>query len=335
MGGSVVPGELFHKGILYQQGEVYVLRNTMPFPLRENNAFIAESDKGWAVIDTGVNTRENQQRWTAALKEIGISFHHIQKIYVTHYHHDHLGLAGWLQEKSQAQVLLPPPDLHTFQTFINGDQYGSAIRNQCFQAGWNQVLTETLAEDVNSIDILIQPYPFLTALSPDTSFNLGGDLYTTYPVPGHSDGHYVFVGVDNGWLFGGDNLIKHTILHLTDWPHTRLVNPLADHLAALDDLRKLDISLVLPGHGMCFSNILDRIDVIQQHHEKRKNQVLQGLIDSSSAWDLAVQLFRDNPYIHIKRLILAETLAYLNALVGQQQIAVEERAGVNYYRRVL
>ena len=24
MGGSVVPGELFHKGILYQQGEVYV-----------------------------------------------------------------------------------------------------------------------------------------------------------------------------------------------------------------------------------------------------------------------------------------------------------------------
>ena len=314
---------------------MYVLRNTMPFPLRENNAFIAESDKGWTVIDTGVNTQENQQRWTAALKEIGISFRNIQKIYVTHYHHDHFGLAGWLQEKSQAQVFLPQPDLDIFHTFISGDQYRMAIKNQCWQAGWDQPLTKALADDVKSIDILMQPYPFLTPLLPDTSFNLGGDHYTTYPVPGHSDGHYVFAGTDNGWLLGGDNLIKHTILHLTDWPHTRLVNPLADHLAALANLRSLDISLVLPGHGMCFSNMLERIDVIEQHHEKRKNQVLHGLNDSSSAWDLAVQLFRDNPYIHIKRLILAETLAYLNALVGQQQIMVEERDGVNYYQRVL
>ena len=134
MGGSVVPGELFHKGILYQQGEVYVLRNTMPFPLRENNAFIAESDKGWAVIDTGVNTRENQQRWTAALKEIGISYRHIQKIYVTHYHHDHLGLAGWLQERVKPRFSCPSPTYILFRPSLTATS-GSAIRNQCFQAG--------------------------------------------------------------------------------------------------------------------------------------------------------------------------------------------------------
>lgn len=328
-------GELFRKQILCQQGEIYILRNSMPFPLRESNAFIAESDQGWIVIDTGVNTLENQHRWTLALREIGISFRHIKRIYVTHYHHDHLGLAGWLQEKSQAQVFLPQPDLHTFNAFISSNQYYPAVKDLCIQAGWNHHLIEALAEDVKSIDILIQPYPHLTPLSDETQVVLGGYRYTTYSVPGHSDGHMVFVDADSGWLLSGDNLIKHTILHLTDWPHTRLVNPLEDHLQALQKLSRLDIKMVLPGHGMSFSNIAERIDAIEKHHEKRKNQVFQGLTDLSSAWDLAVKLFRDNPYIHIKRLILAETLAYLNALASEQKITVEQHAGINYYKRLL
>lgn len=56
--------------------------------------------------------------------------------------------------------------------------------------------------------------------------------------------------------------------------------------------------------------------------------------EPTPAWNLAVQLFRDNPYIHIKRLILAETLAYLNALASQQQVEIEKRKGVNYYKRI-
>lgn len=326
-------GELFRKQILYRQGDIYVLRNTMPFPLRESNAFMAESEQGWTVIDTGVNTPENQQRWTLALKEIGISFRHIQRIYITHYHHDHLGLAGWLQEKSEAQVFLPQPDLLTFNTYISSDQYYPAVKDLCLQAGWNHQLIGSLADDVKSIDVLMQPYPYLSSLPEDSQLEFGGCRYRTYPVPGHSDGHIVFIG-DNGWLLGGDNLIKHTILHLTDWPHTRLVNPLEDHLQALQKIGSLDIKLVLPGHGMCFSHLTEKIEAVIEHHEKRKSQVLQGLKGISSAWDLAVKLFGDNPYIHIKRLVLAETLAYLNALASQQQIAVEQQAGINYYKRL-
>jgi hypothetical protein len=85
---------------------------------------------------------------------------------------------------------------------------------------------------------------------------------------------------------------------------------------------------------MCFSHLTEKIEAVIEHHEKRKNQVLQGLKGISSAWDLAVKLFGDNPYIHIKRLVLAETLAYLNALASQQQIAVEQQAGINYYKRL-
>ncbi|HQA06503.1 MAG TPA: MBL fold metallo-hydrolase [Syntrophomonadaceae bacterium] len=327
-------GKLYRQQILLKQGDIFVLRTTMPFPLRESNVYIAESDAGWVVIDTGVNVQENQQRWTQALKEIGISFRHISKIYITHYHHDHMGLAGWLQQQSQAPVYISEWDLETFHTYIFGNNYYEAVKELCLQAGWTHELIKALAEDILSIDILMQPYPQLTPLAEGTELNLAGDRYRTYLIPGHSDGHVVFVSADHGWLLGGDNLIKHTILHLTDWPHTRLINPLIEHMQALQKLT-MKISLVLPGHGMSFSDATEKIRLIEQHHEKRKSQVLLGLKEPTPAWDLAVQLFRDNPYIHIKRLILAETLAYLNALASQQQVEIDKRNGVNYYKRVL
>lgn len=328
-------GLLASKHILIRQGDIFVLRTTMPFPLRESNAYIVESSDGWAVIDTGVNIPENQQRWSQALKEIGISFRHIKNIYSTHYHHDHMGLAGWLQEQSQAQVFLSKRDLDTFQTYIGGGCYYEFVKAQCLQAGWNQDLIKALADDIKNIDILMRPYPHLTPLGEGAEINLAGYRYKTYPIPGHSDGHVVFGGIENGWLLGGDNIIRHTILHLTDWPHTRLDNPLTEHLHSLQKLLIMKISLVLPGHGMSFANAAERIHLIEQHHERRKSQVLQGLQEPTSAWDLAVRLFRDNSYIHIKRLILAETLAYLNALVSERRVEVEERDGVVHYKPVL
>jgi len=328
-------GELARQQILLKQGDIFVLRTVMPFPLRESNVYIAESDKGWVVIDTGVNIQENRQRWIQALKEIGISFHHISRIYITHYHHDHMGLAGWLQQQSQAAVYLSERDLATFHTYISSNQYFEAVKSQCLQAGWTHELIRALADDIHSIDILMQPYPQLTPLAEGTELNLAGSRYRTCLVPGHSDGHVVYTGIDNGWLFGGDNLVKHTILHLTDWPHTRLANPLLEHMQALQKLLTTSVDTVLPGHGMSFSNPGEKISLIAQHHEKRKSQVLLGLKEPVTAWNLAVQLFRDNPYIHIKRLILAETLAYLNALASQQQVEIEELNGVNYYKRVL
>lgn len=330
----IMYGELYRKGILYQQDQIYVLRMAMPFPLRENNAYIAETPHGWAVIDTGVNIPENQERWLAALKEIGISLRHIKQIYLTHYHHDHLGLSGWLQDKTQADVYLPEEDLYTFNTYISTDQYRQAVEKTCRHEGWDSRLIDELSRDVQSIDPLVKPYPYLTPLTEQHSFELSENRYQLLHVPGHSDGHYVFFSSQTGHLFAGDNLVNHTILHLTDWPHTRLNDPLGYHLSALQQINHLELRWVFPGHGQCFSTLAERIDLIKQHHQKRQSQVLLGLKEPSTAWNLAQQIFRDNPYIHIKRLILAETLAYLYSLVAQKLVSVEQHQGINYYQQV-
>lgn len=301
---------------------IYIIKTFMPFPLQENNCFLAESDNGWIVIDTGVNIDQNKDIWQRTLTDIGISFKQIKVIILTHYHHDHMGLAGWMQQLSGAKVLLPREDIITFNTYIAGNYY-EQIKLDCQQAGWSEDLIRDLEADVNSIEPLVKPFPEISILEENYSFRFGDAYCSGYPLPGHTDGHVVFYSFQNQILFSGDNIVPHTILHLTDWPHTRMVNPLYSHMMGLDRLTDLSVKKIIPGHGDIFYNLQERVKIIKQHHMRRKEYIFNGLTDGDTAWDLASSIFKNSNYIHIKRLVLAETLAYLEALHAEGLINKE------------
>ncbi|NLB53306.1 MAG: MBL fold metallo-hydrolase [Syntrophomonadaceae bacterium] len=314
-------------------GDIYMIKTVMPFPLRENNCFLAESEDGWCVIDTGVNIQQNKEIWQKALKYLGISFKHIKNILLTHYHHDHMGLAGWMQELSGAKVLLPKEDIITFTTYITGNYY-EEVRQDCFQAGWSDMLTHDLVADVHSIEILVRPFPEITELPDNYTFDFGGTTFTCLPLPGHTDGHVVLYSRQKRLLLSGDNIVPHTILHLTDWPHTRLTDPLNTHLAGLDVLSGFPVVSIIPGHGDVFNNLEERIGIIKKHHMRRKEVVYAGIKDGFTAWDLTAALFKESNYIHIKRLLLAETLAYLEAL-NEEGLVKKDICGNSFvYKRI-
>lgn len=322
------------KNILYQSEDLYVLRNFMPFPLKESNCYLADSNEGWTVIDTGVNIPSNRDIWTNALKEIGISFKQIKNIYLTHYHHDHLGLAGWIQQQSDCNVYLSSTDYNTFNTYIEGDSYYDHVKNACLNAGWSLDLVEKLSQDITEINPLIKPYPYLSIISDKQPISLGEHELITLPFPGHSDGHVVFYSNKDHLLLSGDNIVDHTILHLTDWPHTLLTNPLKAHLDEMQNLLNLPITKVLPGHGKIFSFTEEKIELINKHHFKRRQLVLDNLASPMTAWELACKIFKDSDYIHIKRLVLAETLAYLNSLIEMGLVEVDTSTTPYIYKKI-
>lgn len=324
---------LWDKGWLQKQGDIYILKMFMPFPLKENNCFLAESDNGWVVLDTGVNLEQNRSVFTAALDAIGISFKQLTAVYLTHYHHDHSGLAGWLQQKSDIPVYLPQPDLLTWQDFIDTNAYLDRAWTKCQLTGWPRKFAQELADNIKQINVMLEPYPDLSPIFADKQLNLGGHPYEAIPLPGHSDGHFVFHSPATGFFFSGDNVVDHTILHLTDWPHTRLDNPCDNHLAALQGLKNLHIDCVLPGHGRVFADLSTKIDLIAAHHRNRKTAVYNALQSPMTAWQLTASLFAVHDFIHIRRLVLAETLAYLESLV-YEGLVEQDLVQNNYiYRR--
>ena len=149
----MISSDLWDKGWLQKQGDIYIIKMFMPFPLKENNCFLAESDNGWIVIDTGVNLEQNQVVFTAALDAIGISFKQLSAIYLTHYHHDHSGLSGWLQQKSDLPVFLPQPDLLTWETFIDTNSYLEQAWSKSQLAGWPREFAQELDANIKQIGL--------------------------------------------------------------------------------------------------------------------------------------------------------------------------------------
>ncbi|NLV22418.1 MAG: MBL fold metallo-hydrolase [Syntrophomonadaceae bacterium] len=324
---------MWEEGWLQKQGDVYILRMFMPFPLKENNCFIIEGEDGWVVLDTGVSLEQNQDLLRSAFKAIGITLRRLKAVYLTHYHHDHSGLAGWLQAKADIPVYLPQDDLVTWQRFIDTDQYFESALHECQQAGWPEEYVRELSENIRFINTYLQPLPEFIPYSAGLTVKLHGDDYQAIAVPGHTDGHMVYYNSARGILFPGDNVVDHTILHLTDWPHTYLLNPCDLHLQALTGLKKLPVELVIPGHGQTFANLNPKIDLIAAHHEKRKQIVYEAVKTPATAWEIAADVFKPNQYIHIRRLVLAETLGYLYSLLSEGRVERELTDGLYIYRR--
>jgi metal-dependent hydrolase (beta-lactamase superfamily II) len=85
---------------------IYRLRLPVPGALRSINSFLLKGREGWSVIDAGPPLPKCKEQWETAIEDLGIQFTDIKQILITHGHIDHVGLAGWLQEKSGAKVIM-------------------------------------------------------------------------------------------------------------------------------------------------------------------------------------------------------------------------------------
>ena len=82
---------------------IHWVRMPLPFALNHINLWLLKDGDGWTVVDTGYNVQEIRDIWGAAIDAItgGAS---INRSIVTHFHPDHMGLAGWFEENYSAQL---------------------------------------------------------------------------------------------------------------------------------------------------------------------------------------------------------------------------------------
>ena len=84
--------------------DLYWARFTLPFRLNHINLYLLDTNEGWVIIDSGINTPDTAAQWDALLAG-PLAGQRIDKIIITHHHVDILVMqAHW--QNAQAHRLI-------------------------------------------------------------------------------------------------------------------------------------------------------------------------------------------------------------------------------------
>lgn len=285
-----------------------LIKLKLPFRLNHVNCFLAKGEDGWTVIDAGLHNTETVKRW-----EQELAGKKVTDILVTHYHPDHFGYVGGLQELADARVSMTKIDadtgLNTWQ-----DSFIESLRGNYALAGVPESLAMKLTTNTNEFVSLVTPYPKVDHYFQEGErIPIGKYEYEVIFTPGHSDGLVCFYNKEKNMLFSTDHILPNITPNISYWFHGD-PNPLGTYLQSLEKIKKLNVDFVVPSHGKPFYGANDRIEAIKSHHDDRLAQTLELINGGKTVLEACQMLFQKELTIHETRFAIGETLAHLEYL---------------------
>ncbi|MDQ2913861.1 MAG: MBL fold metallo-hydrolase [Chloroflexota bacterium] len=261
-----------------------------------------------------MHTKEAEAALHAALAEAGITAADVRRVFVTHLHPDHLGMAGTL-ERAGAEVVMHGPELENAARMWSRDHSMIDETYAWFERhGMPAAVDAGMREAWLEIGKAVDEVERITAAGDGEELDLGGRRARIKWTPGHTDYHAVLVDEREGVLFSGDHVLPRITSNVGLYPYSR-DDPLGDFLDALRAVRSLPVTRVLPAHGDPFDDLAGRVDQILAHHEERLRATLDALgVAERDAYAVCRALFPVLRSPHEERFALAETLAHLRYL---------------------
>lgn len=305
----------------------------LPFALKIIQAYVVEGNDGITLIDTGLHNREDIETWERARKEMGWNWQDVEKIVLTHYHPDHYGSAGTLQEWTGAPVYVSQTDAEQAMLFWREDSDQPETMAAFYvKHGLEEEWAKQIPDHLRSFRKWVEPHPQPTYIAGGETIRLGNRIYQVLHTPGHADGHLSFYDPEREWLIGGDFLLPKISPNISLWPGCD-PNPLRTYLATLDRLTDLPVKKVFPSHGPVFEHYRVRIEELKAHHNARLKEMLDFVVKDSpkTAKEVCDFVFGSNLSIHNLRFALSETLAHLEYLRSEGTLKMVEENGRFYY----
>jgi glyoxylase-like metal-dependent hydrolase (beta-lactamase superfamily II) len=279
------------------------LRMPLPFALNHINLWLVDDGSSWTAVDCGYGLPETTVLWERIFAE-QLGGKPIGRIIVTHFHPDHIGLAGWLTERWDAPLWISEKEwLHArMMTGSAADDYTRSAHDFARRAGLEAAECDLFARRHSSYRRGVPSVPAsYHRIGDGTTIEIGGREWQVIVGEGHAPEHACLYCAEAGVLIGGDQILPRISPNISVPPHEPDGDPLARYLRSLDKLRA---ALHL------------RIDELAWHHHERCDEVLGACVRPTSAVELLPVLFKRRLDQHQTAFALGEAIAHAHYLIG-------------------
>lgn len=251
------------------------------------NGVLFEDDAGATLVDTGYKIHADQ---TWALVQYAVdrmANPELRRIVNTHLHSDHCGGNAMLAKLHVCDVVIP-------------EGIARAVRD------WD---LKTLSFELTGQKC--DRFKYTDTLADGDTLTMGGLEWVAVGSPGHDADSLMFHCPREGLLISGDALWEDGCGAIFPSADPALLD--RDFVAAfatLDQIERLDVGIVVPGHGRPFTEVAEAIDRarsrlrrLESHRDKNARHVAKVLLkfrlldDRKLSWTLVEKMFREVPIL--------------------------------------
>ena len=275
---------------------IFWARLALPFRLDHVNIYFVEDRAGLALIDTGIDNHASRAAWDALL-EGPLAGRKLTRIIATHFHPDHIGLAGWLCERfdlplamSQTEYLIAL-NIRLDPAGLKSEPYRSFYRSHGLSAEATEIL---LGHGLNYLRMVATPPRTFLRLIAEEKVRIGGREFEVMTGGGHSPEQVMLYSAADNLILSGDQILAKISPNVSVEAMDPDGDPLGIYLRSLEKLKAAlpEDVLVLPGHNLPFVGLSARADELIAHHEARCSAILEACkVEPQTVADLVPVIF--------------------------------------------
>ncbi len=304
---------------------VYWVRMPIPFQgLDFINLYLIEDDDGWTIIDSGINTKKIKANWEEIFEKY-LKGKPVTRLICTHFHPDHMGLAGWIAEKWGIPLTMTFGEW-TFgrMLFLEAEEVvPEYVLDFYRKIGFTPKMLEKVKDSgFNRFCQAFHSMPMgFLRLEDNDVLNIGGSNWQVIIGTGHAPEHACLYCEEKNILISGDQILPRITPHIGVYPAEPLADPLKKFLDSIERFEHLPADiLVLPAHNDVFTGIHNQLSFYQEHHEERLTRLKLACGSPKTAIDLLPVLFDRELKESDISLGIAEGLAHCHYLVGTGEL---------------
>lgn len=315
---------------------VHWIRMPLPFALKWINLWLIEDGDGWTIVDTGVALEETREHWRSIF-DATLNGKPVKRVICTHMHPDHMGLAGWICRKFNAELWMSRLEYITGRMLVADTGREAPEEGVKFYraAGWDEDALDSYKIRFGGFGKAVSRMPdAYRRISDGDVIDIGGKPWRVVTGNGHCPEHACLWQEELKLFISGDQVLPRISSNVSVFPTEPDGDPLTDWIESCKKLLAVmpnDV-LVLPSHNEPFIGLHERLHNLIEGHEKSLARILSRLNEPKRAIDIFVAMFARKIGPDLLGMATGEALAHLNCLVGRGLVRREtDEQGVSRY----